>query len=266
MMTRNSTLADVSVLKTHFAGLVDQDMPHLWVLGADATLDALQGLVELMAGSTATQQFARRQLSTFAKGDHAELASALTRHGSDKALHGYSRIYSHIFQLLGRSRPLRTLEIGLGTNRRGAVSNMGAGGRPGASLRAFRDFLPRAAVHGADVDAAILFEEVRKSTRAHNSFTPPPHLPRYVCTLFSLWLCVCVSLRVGQTRIRTREADQLHLASLMKLCIVGRGIEPCIELWDVFEECVSPPRVCKTTRLCSRRACGGRSGLWRAAV
>jgi hypothetical protein len=38
---------------------------------------------------------------------------------------------------------------------------MGASGRPGSSLRAFRDFLPNAQIFGADVDRRILFEEER---------------------------------------------------------------------------------------------------------
>jgi hypothetical protein len=38
---------------------------------------------------------------------------------------------------------------------------MGAEGKPGASLRAFRDFLPNAVIYGADVDRRILFEEDR---------------------------------------------------------------------------------------------------------
>jgi 23S rRNA U2552 (ribose-2'-O)-methylase RlmE/FtsJ len=41
---------------------------------------------------------------------------------------------------------------------------MGAEGRPGASLRAFRDFLPGTEIYGADVDRAILFREERIST------------------------------------------------------------------------------------------------------
>jgi len=41
---------------------------------------------------------------------------------------------------------------------------MGAGGTPGASLRAFRDLLPGASVFGADVDRDILFTEDRIRT------------------------------------------------------------------------------------------------------
>ncbi len=41
---------------------------------------------------------------------------------------------------------------------------MGAQGRPGASLRAFRDYLPQGRIHGADVDRDILFREDRIET------------------------------------------------------------------------------------------------------
>jgi SAM-dependent methyltransferase len=41
---------------------------------------------------------------------------------------------------------------------------MGRQGKPGASLRAFRDYLPRACIYGADVDTRILFEEDRIKT------------------------------------------------------------------------------------------------------
>lgn len=56
------------------------------------------------------------------------------------------------------------LEIGLGTNHLDVVSNMGRQGQPGASLRAFRDFLPGANLIGADIDRRILFEEERIAT------------------------------------------------------------------------------------------------------
>jgi cephalosporin hydroxylase len=52
----------------------------------------------------------------------------------------------------------------MGTNNPDVVSNMGAFGKPGASLRAFRDFLPNAKVYGADIDRRILFTEDRIET------------------------------------------------------------------------------------------------------
>jgi cephalosporin hydroxylase len=58
----------------------------------------------------------------------------------------------------------KVFEIGLGTNNPDVVSTMGKGGRPGASLRAFRDYLSDASVFGADFDRRVLFEEERIKT------------------------------------------------------------------------------------------------------
>ena len=41
---------------------------------------------------------------------------------------------------------------------------MGKDGKPGASLRAFRDFCPNAQIFGADIDERILFNENRIKT------------------------------------------------------------------------------------------------------
>jgi hypothetical protein len=56
------------------------------------------------------------------------------------------------------------LEVGLGTNNEDIVSNMGKGGKPGASLHAFREFAPSARIYGADVDRRILFEDTNIRT------------------------------------------------------------------------------------------------------
>jgi hypothetical protein len=84
-------------------------------------------------------------------------------HGSDKsAAHNYHLLYGPI--LAERDSVAAVLEIGLGTNNSDVVSNMGANGKPGASLRAFREFLPNAQIYGADIDRRILFSEERIST------------------------------------------------------------------------------------------------------
>jgi len=89
----------------------------------------------------------------------AELARRFNAEGSDKATqHDYFRVYAAI---LDRLRCRTVLEIGLGTNHPDVASSMGHDGRPGASARAFRDFLPNAVIHGADVDTRILFTEER---------------------------------------------------------------------------------------------------------
>ena len=93
----------------------------------------------------------------------AELKFFFDRHGSDKAnLHNYHHFYGPI--LKNREGILGVFEIGMGTNNTDVVSNMGTQGKPGASLRAFRDFLPNAKIYGADLDTRILFEEERIKT------------------------------------------------------------------------------------------------------
>jgi hypothetical protein len=92
-----------------------------------------------------------------------EIKRYFDMYGSDKAtLHDYHNIYGPI--LKHRDEIRGVLEIGLGTNNTSVVSNMGAGGRPGASLRAFRDFLKSATIFGADIDTRILFADERIKT------------------------------------------------------------------------------------------------------
>lgn len=92
-----------------------------------------------------------------------ELKNYLDKYGSDKAQkHNYHKFYGPALRKLAKISAI--LEVGIGTNYENVVSNMGAQGRPGASLRAFRDFLPETAIFGADVDSRVLFEEWRIKT------------------------------------------------------------------------------------------------------
>jgi SAM-dependent methyltransferase len=96
--------------------------------------------------------------------DTRELAALFNRYGSDKSsAQNYHLLYAPLLASRRRDR-LRLLEIGIGTNKTDVVSNMGASGKPGASLRAFRDFCPNANVFGADIDRRVLFEEDRIRT------------------------------------------------------------------------------------------------------
>jgi hypothetical protein len=93
----------------------------------------------------------------------SELKRYFDTHGSDKAtLHQYHYVYGPI--LMDRIKIRGVLEIGMGTNNTDVVSNMGTGGRPGASLRAFRDYLEKAKIYGADIDQRILFADDRIET------------------------------------------------------------------------------------------------------
>ena len=90
-------------------------------------------------------------------------------YGSDKAKSNeYHKFYSIVFE-----QPIENIfEIGLGSNNTSVASNMGQAGRPGASLRSFRDFADNINVFGADVDKGILFSDTRIQTRFVNQLDP----------------------------------------------------------------------------------------------
>lgn len=103
------------------------------------------------------------------------LASLCDRYGSDKGSrnpgatvypwppHSYTDFYALLFDHC-RAGVQAVFECGIGTADPKRVSNMGPNGRPGASLRVWRDYFPRATVVGADIDQRVLFEEERIRT------------------------------------------------------------------------------------------------------
>ena len=105
-----------------------------------------------------------------------ELSALTKQYGSDKGspidndisvsgwqTHLYTDMY-HMLFFSNRHNVRNLLEIGLGTNNQDVPSNMRATGKPGASLRAFRDYFPNANIYGADIDKRVLFEEDRIKT------------------------------------------------------------------------------------------------------
>ncbi len=141
-----------------------QDKANLTIQTLNQTIPCLRAL----AVSVASRTLQAADIEAFPQ-SAAEIASAnhlkecLDRYGSDKATeHNYHNVYGPI--LSNREAIRSILEIGLGTNNTDVVSNMGAKGKPGASLRAFRDFLPNATIYGADVDRRILFSDERIDT------------------------------------------------------------------------------------------------------
>jgi len=89
----------------------------------------------------------------------------MNKYGSDKGSgwHNYTTIYSKIFRELPK-RHLTIIELGIGTNNPSLPSTMGIAGRPGASLRGWRECFPDADIFGADIDRSILFTEDRIQT------------------------------------------------------------------------------------------------------
>jgi len=101
------------------------------------------------------------------------LGEVFTRYGSDKSHpHNYHYVYGELLHQLGVDQVLNVLEIGLGTNNPDIPSNMGTDGKPGASLRAFKEVLKNSRIYGADIDSEILFNENRIQTAWVNQLQP----------------------------------------------------------------------------------------------
>ena len=87
------------------------------------------------------------------------------KYGTDKSNgHNYHIIYNDVFNKLGKNKAMNLLEIGMGTNNPSLVSSMGENGKPGASLKSFKEYLPNSNIYGADIDRDILFNESRIQT------------------------------------------------------------------------------------------------------
>jgi hypothetical protein len=133
---------------------------YLWVKGAALFIPQLNRLLN----------FTRHQMNIFQmehfQNDCTTLGNLFESHRSDKSTtHNYHIKYSYIInQLGGPNAKINLLEIGLGTNNQDLISSMGWNGNPGASLYAFRDYLPNANIYGCDIDRAILFESDRIKT------------------------------------------------------------------------------------------------------
>ena len=102
------------------------------------------------------------------------LGALFTEAGSDKEKHDYHLLYQVVLATCLRrlqSSEAIVMEIGIGSNNPSVPNNMGVYGKPGASLRAFRDIDPRISVIGGDVDKGVLFAEERISTLFSNQLS-----------------------------------------------------------------------------------------------
>ena len=130
----------------------DNNNKHLWVKGASLIIPQLNILLQLT-----NYKFNIIDIEFFENGS-AELGNILEKNMSDKSTsHNYHILYSYILKSLGVNSNLNILEIGLGTNNPSLISTMGGGGRPGASLYAFKEYLPNSNIYGCDIDKDILF-------------------------------------------------------------------------------------------------------------
>lgn len=125
----------------------------------------------------------------YKKNDNSILNSLCDKYGSDKGetkptnnpypwnSHNYADFYALAFGLR-RSDVQLVIECGLGTNNPNLVSTMGVDGQPGASLRVWRDFFPKAQIIGCDIDSQILFKEERITT-FHCDQTSPESILKF---------------------------------------------------------------------------------------
>ena len=74
--------------------------------------------------------------------------------------HTYTKIYALLFSPL-KNDNLVIFECGIGTNNLDIESNMGVNGKPGASLRVWKDYFINSNIYGADIDKGVLFSEDR---------------------------------------------------------------------------------------------------------
>jgi hypothetical protein len=95
------------------------------------------------------------------------LGSLMLKYGSDKggdsnSNHNYTTIYDPLLSCLkSKGSDVNLFELGLGTINTNIKSNMGwvPDYKPGASQRAWSEWLPDAHIYGADIDSDTLFTE-----------------------------------------------------------------------------------------------------------
>jgi hypothetical protein len=114
------------------------------------------------------------KIYTYKKGN--EISELCERHGSDKGYidfsskkpfgwkpHNYSIFYDDLFSNI-KDKVELVFECGIGTNNLKFTSNMTETGKPGASLRVWKDYFKNANIYGADIDQDVLFKEERIET------------------------------------------------------------------------------------------------------
>jgi len=146
------------------AGL-QEDKAAITINSAQQTFPLICELLELFSHrSVEIKRFESLCTDDLSIAAASQLSMLFNKYGSDKSsYHNHHFLYANI--LAGkRLDKLSILEIGIGTNNTDVVSNMGLGGQPGASLRAFREYLPNSRIYGADIDGRILFQEERIKT------------------------------------------------------------------------------------------------------
>lgn len=103
-----------------------------------------------------------KEFNTMDDSEDRELGNLFYKYGSDKKTHEYDYLYKYVIE---NSEKIELLvEIGIGSNNTDVLSNMSERGKPGASLRAFRDYLSESKIIGLEYDKSVLFFEDRIET------------------------------------------------------------------------------------------------------
>ena len=142
---------------------INKDLANLTIQSINQTFPLIESLLASLSIEIpiiSVDEFSKQVNS---QQQSMDLKILFNQYGSDKASkHNYHLIYGAV--LSERLAIKNILEIGMGTNNLDVASNMGKFGKPGASLRAFRDFCINAEIYGADIDKRILFSEERITT------------------------------------------------------------------------------------------------------
>lgn len=97
------------------------------------------------------------------------LCKIMFRNGTDKGMyagiskHNYTPVY-HALLKNSIKFNIRVFELGIGTINPNIESNMGSNGKPGASLRGWKEYFKKGHIFGADIDESILVNEERINT------------------------------------------------------------------------------------------------------
>ena len=116
-----------------------------------------------------------REIRIFYTGVNSPLDTLANKYHTDKGggmkagekfpwpCHTYTDLYYLLF-CMSRTSTKRVFEFGLGSNDESIPNAMTAFGKPGASLRLWREFFPMAQIYGADIDKNVLFSDDRIRT------------------------------------------------------------------------------------------------------
>jgi len=209
---------------------------------------SINGLVGSLGGLIAAQTRggqAQRLLDVVECNDVVAAAIALEAafgsEASDKGRHGYAPLYGRLFSDLEIDK---LFEVGLGTNDVSIPSNMGAEGRPGASLRAFQRVFPQLSVVGADVDSSALeghaFPCLQLDQLDFASFPSTGSLGR-------IDIVIDDGLHMPVANINTL-AWALGYSPQVQVIVIEDVPDSALPVWDVVARLIAPERRCGVFR------------------